>query len=63
MATYQGKVDRVVIVTDAWEPQINGVVRTLRTTAQVLRQNGVHVDMITPQVCVYERPAAIKELS
>lgn len=50
MTTYPGTVDRIVIVTDAWMPQINGVVRTLRTTAEVLRSRGLHVEMITPQV-------------
>lgn len=43
-------IKRLVLVTDAWDPQINGVVRTLKTTAQVLRSMGVEVHLITPQV-------------
>ncbi len=27
---------RIVIVTDAWEPQVNGVVRTLKMTTHEL---------------------------
>lgn len=55
-----GKIRRLVIVTDAWEPQINGVVRTLRTTAQVLRSMGVEVSVITPQVSWgFAAPAAV----
>lgn len=42
------KFSRVLIVTDAWHPQVNGVVRTLMSTAHELRQMGVRVDMITP---------------
>ena len=42
------KFSRVLIVTDAWHPQVNGVVRTLMSTAYELRQMGVRVDMITP---------------
>jgi glycosyltransferase involved in cell wall biosynthesis len=42
------KYSRVLIVTDAWHPQVNGVVRTLMSTAYELRQMGVRVDMITP---------------
>ncbi|MGA0073439.1 MAG: glycosyltransferase family 1 protein, partial [Steroidobacteraceae bacterium] len=31
---------RIAIVTDAWHPQVNGVVRTLATTAECLRSMG-----------------------
>lgn len=41
---------RVVIVTDAWEPQINGVVRTLRETIVRLRSRGHDVRLITPDM-------------
>ena len=40
---------RVLLVTDAWYPQINGVVRTLDTLATVLRAQGHPVHMLTPQ--------------
>ena len=40
---------RVVIVTDAWRPQINGVVRTLESVGKVLREWGHSVDYLTPE--------------
>lgn len=39
---------RIQIVTDAWEPQVNGVVRTLKTTRRELEILGHTVDMLTP---------------
>ena len=39
---------RVMIVTDAWSPQINGVVITLRNTIQELSRLGHAVATITP---------------
>jgi glycosyltransferase involved in cell wall biosynthesis len=38
-----------MIVTDAWFPQTNGVVRTLSQTAEWLRRFGHQVRMLTPQ--------------
>lgn len=40
---------RVSLVTDAWAPQVNGVVTTLRHTLEVLRAMDVMVDVITPE--------------
>ncbi len=40
---------RVVIATDAWTPQVNGVVTTLRKTIEILRQHGHEVLAITPE--------------
>ena len=40
---------RITIVTDAWEPQGNGVVRVLRDRKRVLENMGYKVNMITPQ--------------
>jgi len=40
---------RIMIVSDAWEPQVNGVVRTLGMTAQQLRTLGHEVQFLTPQ--------------
>ena len=39
---------RIMIVTDAWLPQTNGVVVTLGQTAAALRRFGHEVDMLTP---------------
>jgi glycosyltransferase involved in cell wall biosynthesis len=39
---------RILLVSDAWEPQVNGVVRTLATTAALLRMRGHAVETITP---------------
>lgn len=39
---------KIVIVTDAWEPQVNGVVRTLKQTRKCLEQAGHQVHFITP---------------
>jgi len=39
---------RMVIVTDAWEPQVNGVVTTMRNTARNLADTGHEVTLITP---------------
>ncbi len=39
---------KILIVTDAWEPQVNGVVRTLKTTAGELRTLGHEVRFLTP---------------
>jgi glycosyltransferase involved in cell wall biosynthesis len=39
---------KIVIVSDAWYPQVNGVVRTLQTVAQHLTRLGHEVTMITP---------------
>jgi glycosyltransferase involved in cell wall biosynthesis len=37
-----------MLVTDAWEPQVNGVVRTLKSTSRELRAIGHQVDLVTP---------------
>jgi glycosyltransferase involved in cell wall biosynthesis len=39
---------KIMIVTDAWEPQVNGVVTTLKNTAQVLQDQGHEVSIIHP---------------
>jgi len=38
----------VLIVTDAWHPQINGVVRSIELVARELGQRGMAVHMLTP---------------
>ena len=40
---------KIVIVTDDWEPQVNGVVRTLGKTRDYLQSFGHEVCLITPQ--------------
>lgn len=40
---------RILIATDAWHPQVNGVVRTLDTTTRTLRALGHIVEVISPE--------------
>jgi glycosyltransferase involved in cell wall biosynthesis len=39
---------RVMLVTDAWEPQVNGVVRTLTRVVKELREIGHTVEVVHP---------------
>jgi len=39
---------KVIIVTDAWYPQVNGVVRTYENTSRELQRRGIDVLLITP---------------
>ena len=39
---------RIAIATDAWFPQVNGVVRTLAATVAELDRRGYEVELITP---------------
>jgi glycosyltransferase involved in cell wall biosynthesis len=39
---------RIIIATDAWSPQINGVARTLMTTTEELRNRGHEVIIVEP---------------
>ena len=47
MPSSQGGL-RIVIATDAWKPQLNGVVRTLETLGDILSRFGNEVRYITP---------------
>jgi hypothetical protein len=40
---------KILIVTDAWEPQVNGVVRTLKMTRRELEAAGHAVEVLSPQ--------------
>jgi glycosyltransferase involved in cell wall biosynthesis len=40
---------RVLIATDAWPPQINGVVRTLTSLARAAKGLGVSIEFLTPE--------------
>lgn len=39
---------KIALVTDAWFPQVNGVVRSLATTVEYLRARGHEVELIEP---------------
>jgi glycosyltransferase involved in cell wall biosynthesis len=39
---------RVLVATDAWHPQINGVVRTLTSLARSARKLGVEIEFLSP---------------
>ncbi|WP_036003420.1 glycosyltransferase, partial [Bradyrhizobium yuanmingense] len=39
---------RVLIATDAWHPQVNGVVRTLTSLANAAKALDVEIDFLTP---------------
>ena len=39
---------RILLATDAWEPQVNGVVRTLSRTVQECRSMGHQVEVVSP---------------
>jgi glycosyltransferase involved in cell wall biosynthesis len=40
---------RILVATDAWHPQVNGVVRTLTHMAEAAKAFGVEVSFLTPQ--------------
>src|SRR5262249_49522316 len=39
---------RILVATDAWLPQINGVVRTLTSLAEALEPLGARIEFLTP---------------
>ncbi len=39
---------RILVATDAWEPQVNGVVRTLTRTVAEMRAMGHEVEVVSP---------------
>ena len=39
---------KIMIVTDAWEPQVNGVVRTLKMTTRHLQEMGHSTHILSP---------------
>ncbi len=39
---------RIALITDAWKPQVNGVVRTLMSVTDPLRRSGHEVELIAP---------------
>lgn len=42
------KIKRISLVTDAWMPQVNGVVTTLNQLVNQLQNQGIEVDVIQP---------------
>ena len=42
------KTLRIMLVTDAWEPQVNGVVRTMTRVVAEMREMGHSVEVISP---------------
>lgn len=40
---------RILIATDAWRPQVNGVVRSLEALAKAAPAHGATIDFVTPQ--------------
>jgi 1,2-diacylglycerol 3-alpha-glucosyltransferase/glucuronosyltransferase len=40
---------RILVATDAWHPQVNGVVRTLIMMAEAAKAFGVEISFLTPQ--------------
>jgi 1,2-diacylglycerol 3-alpha-glucosyltransferase/glucuronosyltransferase len=40
---------RILVATDAWHPQVNGVVRTLTNMAEAAAAFGVEISFLTPQ--------------
>jgi glycosyltransferase involved in cell wall biosynthesis len=40
---------RILVATDAWSPQVNGVVRSLQSLAANARKLGVKIDFLTPE--------------
>lgn len=39
---------KIALITDAWFPQVNGVVRSLATTIEYLRARGITVEVVHP---------------
>jgi len=40
---------RILVATDAWFPQVNGVVRTLTALAKAMEGRGVEIEFLTPE--------------
>ena len=41
---------KILIATDAYFPQVNGVVRTLHETGNILKEQGHRIEYITPDL-------------
>ncbi|HTV32560.1 MAG TPA: glycosyltransferase family 1 protein [Methylocella sp.] len=40
---------RILVATDAWKPQVNGVVRSLESIAKAVQEFGSEIEFLTPQ--------------
>ena len=49
---------RILLATDAWEPQVNGVVRTLTRTVAECRAMGHVVEVVSPDQFKTRSPPA-----
>lgn len=47
---------KILLITDAWEPQINGVVTTLTNVVKQLRDQGHEVRVFSPEDCPWRFP-------
>jgi len=47
-SSFQGPVMRILIATDAWRPQVNGVVRTLTSLARAAATLGAEIEFLSP---------------
>lgn len=43
---------KIALATDAWHPQVNGVVRTLAATVDEVRKRGFELCLVTPEDCL-----------
>lgn len=50
MERLNGNAMKILTVTDAWHPQVNGVVRTIEATNRELARAGHEVQVISPQL-------------
>jgi glycosyltransferase involved in cell wall biosynthesis len=48
-ARSDGQAPTILVVTDAWRPQLNGVVHTLEELARSMAEEGIDVVFLTPQ--------------
>lgn len=48
-AVFAARPMKVLVATDAWRPQVNGVVRTLGSLARAASKLGVSIDFLTPE--------------
>jgi hypothetical protein len=44
----ESKTMKVMVATDAWRPQVNGVVRTLGSLARATAKLGVEIEFLSP---------------
>lgn len=48
---------RILVATDAWPPQVNGVVRTLQSLVATVRKLGAEIEFMTPEgFCTFPLP-------